>query len=55
MKHLPYTLLVLCVTLLCGVSLGALLHKWFVCQELAAAREQSAWDAVCREAVGEKR
>lgn len=54
MKHWPFALLVLCITLLGGVSLGALLHRWFACQELADAHELSAWDAVCEEPLEKK-
>jgi hypothetical protein len=47
MKHLRYTLFVLFITLLCGVSMGMRLYKWSICQALADAQERRAWDIVC--------
>jgi hypothetical protein len=49
MKRLRYTLLVLFITLLCGMSLGMCLYKRSVCQALADAMERRAWDIVCEE------
>jgi hypothetical protein len=55
MKHLRYTILVLSITLLCGVSLGMCLYKHSVCQALADAMELRAWDIVCAEPLSEER
>jgi hypothetical protein len=55
MKHFPFTLLVLFITLLCGVSLGMCLYKRSVCQTLTDAMELRAWDIVCAEPLSEKR
>jgi hypothetical protein len=54
MKHLCYTLLVLFITLLCGVSLGMCLYKRSVCDALADAMELRAWDIVCAEPLSEE-
>jgi hypothetical protein len=55
MKHLPFTILVLSITFLCGASLGMCLYKRSVCQDLADAMERRAWDIVCAEPLGEER
>ena len=55
MKHLRYTLPVLFITLLCGVTVGLQLHKWFVCRTLADAMELRAWDIVCAEPLSKER
>jgi hypothetical protein len=51
MKHFPFTILVLFITLLCGVSLGMCLYKRSVCQTLADALELRAWNIVCEEPI----
>jgi hypothetical protein len=55
MKHLRYTLLVLFITLLCGVSLEMCLYKRSACHALADAMERGAWDIVCTEPLSEER
>jgi hypothetical protein len=57
MKHFPtlaLSVLVLFITLLCGVSMGLYLDRRFVCQALADAVELRAWDIICDEPMDER-
>jgi hypothetical protein len=58
MKHFPtlvLSILVLFITLLCGISMGLYLDRRFVCQALADALEFSSRDLICKEPLDERR